>query len=46
METTADQKTFKQFLYMLFGQQFSLLGSSVVQFVIIWWITILDCVPS
>jgi len=40
METTADQKTFKQFLYLLFGQQFSLLGSSVVQFVIIWWITI------
>ena len=40
METPADQKTFRQFLYLLSGQQFSLLGSSIVQFVIIWWITI------
>ena len=40
MGTPADKKTFRQFLYLLSGQQFSLLGSSVVQFVIIWWITV------
>jgi DHA3 family macrolide efflux protein-like MFS transporter len=40
METIANQKTFRQYLSFLFGQQFSLLGSTIVQFVIIWWITV------
>lgn len=40
MEPTANQESFRQYLSFLLGQQFSLLGSSVVQFVIIWWITI------
>src|SRR4030067_3206156 len=40
METTANQKTFRQYLSFLFGQQFSLVGSTIVQFVIIWWITV------
>jgi DHA3 family macrolide efflux protein-like MFS transporter len=40
MVTVADQKSFRHYLYFLSGQQFSLLGSSIVQFAIIWWITI------
>ena len=40
MEPTANRESFRQYLSFLLGQQFSLLGSSVVQFVIIWWITI------
>ena len=40
MEPTANQESFRQYLSFLLGQQFSLLGSSVVQFTIIWWITI------
>jgi len=40
MEPTATKKTFKKFFYFLLGQQFSLLGSSLVFFVISWWITI------
>jgi DHA3 family macrolide efflux protein-like MFS transporter len=40
METQADQKTFKNYLAFFSGQQISLLGSSMAQFVIIWWITI------
>lgn len=40
METQADQKTFKNYLKFFVGQQVSLLGSSVAQFVLIWWITL------
>ncbi|MFW9949390.1 MAG: MFS transporter [Candidatus Thorarchaeota archaeon] len=36
----ASQKTYKNFYVFLLGQQFSLLGSSLVFFVITWWITI------
>jgi DHA3 family macrolide efflux protein-like MFS transporter len=40
MQAVADKETFRHYLYFFFGQQFSLLGSSVVQFAIIWWITL------
>ncbi len=36
----ADQTTFRSYLYFWSGQLVSLLGSSVSQFVIIWWITL------
>lgn len=32
--------SFKHYLYFMFGQQFSLLGSGIIGFVITWWITI------
>lgn len=40
METRANELTFRNYLLFFAGQQVSLLGSSVVQFVIIWWITL------
>ncbi|NHJ22214.1 MAG: MFS transporter [Candidatus Lokiarchaeota archaeon] len=40
MESTATGKTFGHYIFFWMGQLFSLLGSSVVQFVIVWWITI------
>ncbi len=36
----ADQTTFRSYLYFWSGQLISLLGSSVSQFVIVWWITL------
>lgn len=36
----ASKKTFRYYIYFLFGQQFSMLGSLIVGFVITWWITI------
>jgi len=36
----ADQETFRHYLLFWSGQLVSLLGSSIVQFVIIWWITV------
>lgn len=36
----ADQRTFRDYLYFWIGQLVSLFGSSVSQFVIIWWITL------
>lgn len=36
----ADRKTFRSYVYFWFGQLVSLFGSSVSQFVIIWWITL------
>ena len=36
----ADSKSFGMYLFFLFGQVISLLGSGIVQFVIIFWITI------
>jgi DHA3 family macrolide efflux protein-like MFS transporter len=40
METQADQETFRSYMAFFSGQQVSILGSSVAQFVIIWWITL------
>lgn len=36
----ADQRAFRSYVYFWFGQLVSLFGSSVSQFVIIWWITL------
>lgn len=38
MESTASGHTFKSYLFFWGGQLFSLLGSSIIQFVIVWWI--------
>ena len=40
MEDLHTKKMFRHYLYFMFGQQFSLLGSGIVGFVIAWWITI------
>ncbi len=40
MKTQANQATFRSYLSFWFGQLISLLGSSVAQFVIVWWITL------
>jgi len=40
METNMTKKSFRHYMYFLFGQQFSMLGSLIVNFVITWWITI------
>jgi len=40
MEPQADKSSFRSYLAFFGGQQASMLGSSVVQFVIIWWITV------
>jgi DHA3 family macrolide efflux protein-like MFS transporter len=40
MEAQANQSTLKNYLTFFAGQQVSLLGSSIAQFVIIWWITL------
>jgi DHA3 family macrolide efflux protein-like MFS transporter len=40
MEPQANPATFKNYLFFWSGQLVSLLGSSVVQFVLIWWITL------
>ena len=39
MEITPTSDTFRQYISFWIGQLFSLLGSSIVQFVIIWWVT-------
>ncbi len=39
MQTSATAKTFKSYLFFWSGQLFSLLGSSIIQFSLIWWIT-------
>ncbi|MHA1125742.1 MAG: hypothetical protein ACTSQX_08955 [Candidatus Heimdallarchaeota archaeon] len=36
----AEKKRFKQYLFLFSGQQISMLGSSIVSFAIIWWLTI------
>ena len=38
METTATEQTFRSYLFFWSGQLFSLLGSSIVQIVLIYWI--------
>ena len=40
MEQVATKKTLKNYLFFWGGQQFSLLGSNIVQFVLVIWITI------
>jgi len=40
VEAQADQSTFRSYLFFWLGQLGSLLGSSIAQFVIIWWITL------
>jgi DHA3 family macrolide efflux protein-like MFS transporter len=39
MNEVATSETFRKYIFFWIGQLFSLLGSSIVQFVIIWWIT-------
>jgi DHA3 family macrolide efflux protein-like MFS transporter len=39
LEIKADNKKFKQYLFFWIGQVFSIFGSSVVFFVLVWWIT-------
>ncbi|UCD01857.1 MAG: MFS transporter [Promethearchaeota archaeon] len=39
-DNLASQQTFKSYLFLWVGQLFSILGSSITQFVIVWWITI------
>lgn len=39
MGVQADQASFRSYLSFFAGQQVSLIGSFVVQFVVIWWIT-------
>jgi DHA3 family macrolide efflux protein-like MFS transporter len=46
MEETASQKTFKDYISLYSGQLFSLLGSSITQFILIWWITIKTASPA
>jgi DHA3 family macrolide efflux protein-like MFS transporter len=40
MEEFATNKTFKSYMFFWSGQLFSLLGSMVVHFVLIWWIQV------
>jgi DHA3 family macrolide efflux protein-like MFS transporter len=40
MEQISTKETFRSYLIFWIGQLFSLLGSSVVQFVVIWWINV------
>ncbi len=40
MGATADETTLRQYLSFFFGQQVSLLGSSISQFAIVWWINL------
>jgi len=40
MEIQASQATFRSYLFFWSGQLVSLLGSSISQFVIVWWITL------
>jgi DHA3 family macrolide efflux protein-like MFS transporter len=40
MEVPVSQATFRNYLFFWAGQLVSLLGSSIAQFVIIWWITL------
>jgi len=40
LEEVANKESFKSYLFFFTGQLFSLLGSSITQFVIVWWITI------
>ncbi|MFW9950631.1 MAG: MFS transporter, partial [Candidatus Thorarchaeota archaeon] len=39
-EIVPTKKSFRDYLFFMFGQQFSLLGSGIIGFVITWWITL------
>ena len=39
MEQTPTKRNFRHYMYFLFGQQFSMLGSMIVGFVITFWLT-------
>ncbi|MCK4900166.1 MAG: MFS transporter, partial [Anaerolineales bacterium] len=45
MQEIPDTSTFRSYLFFWIGQLVSLLGSSIVQFSIIWYITILTQSP-
>lgn len=40
MSETASKKTFRDYIFFMFGQQFSLLGSLIIGFSITWWLTV------
>jgi len=40
MEQTPTKRNFRHYMYFLFGQQFSMLGSMIVGFTITFWLTI------
>ena len=40
MEKSTDNRGFMNYLIFFFGQQVSLFGSSIIQFVIVWWVTL------
>ncbi|MBY9020173.1 MAG: MFS transporter, partial [Candidatus Lokiarchaeota archaeon] len=40
MDILNKKKSFRHYIYFMAGQQFSLLGSGIIGFVITWWITI------
>ena len=40
LTSTATEDTFRSYLFFWSGQLFSLLGSSITQFALVWWITI------
>ena len=40
MEELQTKKSFRHYLYFMAGQQFSLLGSGIISFIITWWVTI------
>jgi DHA3 family macrolide efflux protein-like MFS transporter len=40
MASSTTKKSFRHYLYFLFGQQFSIIGSLIVGFSITWWITV------
>jgi hypothetical protein len=40
MVAPANEITFRQYLSFFLGQQISLLGSSIAQFAIVWWINL------
>ncbi|MFX0010396.1 MAG: MFS transporter [Candidatus Hermodarchaeota archaeon] len=40
MEEIPNKKSFRHYLYFMAGQQFSILGSGIIGFVITWWITV------
>lgn len=37
----ADSKTFRRYIFLWSGQLFSIMGSSIVNFAITWWVTVL-----
>jgi len=41
MDSIASDKTFIGYLIFWIGQLFSILGSSIIHFVIVWWITVI-----